>query len=739
MTTDDDKQVPDPDPWAGLDVGGAEGEAEEMTFSFEEFAEPAAGEPLSGPEAGAAAAEEHIAEDAASGDVFSEEPTPRDMPLAVFPPADAGDSDLDQAETDFGAADIDRDPVGQSPVISFSAGEVPEAGETPETAAEAGASPWDAALAEVGDDADAARGVGGFDADAFDDRRLAEELAAMDDDADAAAPSDAADFGDLDVDSGTPSEDLSFDTVASAVTSPFADRSDDGPFEQMAGSDDAVPAVAGEAAESDGDAVASIPLTAAVAAASGQAAVSATKPKKKSSGLGTALGVVGGGLLALPLTYAILLWGLQKDPFKLGRHLPQSILPAAVRAGAKPARKRAAAPVLDAAKSLDSLPVADAESAPETQPAVEQAPAAADPAPEAAAEEEAGGGAKPEMATATTEPAAPAPTDAAPPQAAESAATPAEPATVAVAVPAPSITPPSDLAPPPDITPPSALAVPTPSEPLTPAAEASVPAAAAAMPKEDALASLDALVAKPATDLPAAPPAEPLSPLDVTAVDDATATVAEALDWIEAHPADDTVGRDRLLVAWYRRLATLGEELVRLQTTAYDTGRPVEATPAAAAGMLDRIATSDRTLADVETLGGMWITSATRRADGASLVADVVATRQVGPYWSTKVLVPGGNADGSAREISVISREAPPVEAAAGRVLVTGVLFDGGAFWAADIRPVAGMPAGSADAVPAAPDREGDPVELPAAPVSPADAETPGPEAAAPADAGGGS
>ena len=736
MTTDDDKQVPDPDPWAGLDVGGADGEAEEMTFSFEEFTEPVADEPLGGPGALASAPEEHGADAADSRDAFPDEPTPRDVPLAVFPPADAGDSDLDQAPAEFGAADVDRDPAGPSPVLSFSAGEAPEAAD------QAGESAWDAALAEVGDDADSVRDDAGFAAEAFDDRRLAEELAAMDDDADAAAPSDAADFGDLDADSSTPSEDLSFDTVAGTAASPFADRSDDGPFEQMAVGDDAFPAVAGEASESEGDAVASIPLTAAVAAASGQAAASAGKPKKKSSGFGTALGVVGGGLLALPLTYAILLWGLQKDPFKLGRHLPQSILPTAVRAGAKPARKRAAAPVLDAARSLDSLPVADAESAAATQPAVEQATAAADPAPGAASEEEAGGEAKPEMATATTEPSHPASNDAAPPPAVEPAGTPAEPATVAVAVPAPSIAPPSDLAPPPDITPPSALAVPTPSEPLAPAAEPAVPAAAAAMPKEDALASLDALVAKPATELPAAPPAappaEPLSPLDVTAVEDATATVAEALDSIEAHPADDTVGRDRLLVGCYRRLAKLGEELVRLQTEAFDSGRPVEATPAAAAGLLDRIATSDRTLADIETLGGMWITSATRRADGASLVADVVATRQVGPYWSTKVLVPAGNADGSAREVSVISREAPPVEAATGRVLVTGVLFDGGAFWAADIRPVQGSPAAAAaDAVPATPDREGDPVELPAAPVSPAPAETPAPEAAPPADAGG--
>ena len=756
MTTDDDKRVPDPDPWAELDVGGADGNADEMTFAFEDFTEPAAAEPPVEAAADADAVEEPVASDTEEVAGLAAQATPREVPLAVFPPADAGDGDgdLDHVPAAFGEADVEREPAEKPPVIAFSAEEPP----VPD--AETSASPWDAVLAE-GDDTDVPGVADGSDGDGFDDRLLAQELAEMPDDADAAAPSDAADFGDPDADSGAAAEDVSFDTVAGGATSPFADHGGESSFGQMEGADDAFPVATGQGdeAEHGGDAVASIPLATAVTAAAGQVAAGAARPKKKSGGLGTALGVAGGGLLALPVTYAILLWGLQKDPFKLGRHLPQSILPAAVRAGAKPARKPTAAPVLDAAKSLDALPLPDAPPAEAARPAADEAPAPAEPSTAVAEDAgDDGGDSKPGMATtaAAPEPAAPTAADAssaAP--AVEPAPAAVEPATVAVAVPPPSIAPPSDLVPLPDIAPPAGLS--TPAEPGVPAADPAATVADTAMPKEDALASLDALVAKPAVEPPVAPPIEPLPPLDVTAVDDATAIVTDALDAVEAHPSDDEAGRDRLLVDWYRRLAALGEEMVRLQTAAYDTGRPVEATPASAAGVLDRIATSERSITDLGTLGGMWINSAKRRADGVSLVVEVVATRAVGPYWSTKVLVAGGNADGSTRELSVISRAAPPVDAAAGRMLVTGVLFDGGAVWAADIRPVDASDPVASDPVASdtgasdtgasdqgasdqggvtAPGRENNPVEVPPA-ATPETPETPETGEVAPAAAGG--
>jgi len=97
----------------------------------------------------------------------------------------------------------------------------------------------------------------------------------------------------------------------------------------------------------------------------------------------------------------------------------------------------------------------------------------------------------------------------------------------------------------------------------------------------------------------------------------------------------------------------------------------------------------------------------------------------------------------------VISRAAPPVDAAAGRMLVTGVLFDGGAVWAADIRPVdasdpVASDTGASDQGASdqgasdqggvtAPGRENNPVEVPPA----ATPETPETGDVAPAAAGG--
>lgn len=83
----------------------------------------------------------------------------------------------------------------------------------------------------------------------------------------------------------------------------------------------------------------------------------------------------------------------------------------------------------------------------------------------------------------------------------------------------------------------------------------------------------------------------------------------------------------------------------------------------------------------------MWLTSESRRADGVALIATLGTPRQVGPYWSTRATVAGARADGTDRSVAIISRLAPPVEAGE-RVLVAGVMFDGDAIWASDVRPV---------------------------------------------------
>jgi hypothetical protein len=149
--------------------------------------------------------------------------------------------------------------------------------------------------------------------------------------------------------------------------------------------------------------------------------------------------------------------------------------------------------------------------------------------------------------------------------------------------------------------------------------------------------------------------------------------------------------RDRLLVAWYKKLARLSEELVRLETTAADSGRPLSPTPAVAADLLDRISVNETAVSDLDRLGGMWLTAQKRRADGISLVVTLGPSRQVGPYWSTRGVVAGAQADGTDRSLSIISRLAPPADTG-DRVVVSGVMVEGDAVWAADMRPVAAPP-----------------------------------------------
>jgi hypothetical protein len=189
-----------------------------------------------------------------------------------------------------------------------------------------------------------------------------------------------------------------------------------------------------------------------------------------------------------------------------------------------------------------------------------------------------------------------------------------------------------------------------------------------------------------------------LPPIDLSGVELAAERVKQAFEELAmmSDPADPA--RDRLLVEWYKRLTQLDEELVTLETKAADSGRPFWGTPAAAADLLDRISISETSVADLDRLGRMWLTSEKRRANGISLVATLGRSRPVGPFWSTRVVVAGGNADGSDRSVSIISRLAPPADLGS-RVVVSGILFDGDSVWAADMRPIAPPPEDAVDVV----------------------------------------
>jgi len=147
------------------------------------------------------------------------------------------------------------------------------------------------------------------------------------------------------------------------------------------------PAIDTSAGESDdGAATGGFPDVApapAVAAAAGAAAKKVVKrpakPAKKAGGIGQMVGVVLGGLMAIPITLAILIYGLGKDPFGITKKVPSEVaflLPAKFRPGYK---KPAASSDAPGGSALDALPTALPET---TEPAVDPLPAdPVEPAP----------------------------------------------------------------------------------------------------------------------------------------------------------------------------------------------------------------------------------------------------------------------------------------------------------------------------------------------------------------------
>jgi hypothetical protein len=112
-------------------------------------------------------------------------------------------------------------------------------------------------------------------------------------------------------------------------------------------------------------------------AAAVAATVAAAKPRaparKQGGGIGQLIAIVLGGMMAIPITYAILIWGFQRDPFKLAGMLPEQVaflLPEKLQ----PGFRKSGGPKLDAPSALDDLPAV-----PET-PETPAAPATGDDA-----------------------------------------------------------------------------------------------------------------------------------------------------------------------------------------------------------------------------------------------------------------------------------------------------------------------------------------------------------------------
>lgn len=366
------------------------------------------------------------------------------------------------------------------------------------------------------------------------------------------------------------------------------------------GMDEAAAAVGGglavAGAEALGDAVAAAPAAAKKK--------KAAKPAKSSGGgIGQMIGIVLGGLMALPITYAILVWGFQKDPFKFTKMVPPEVaflLPEKFQPGfRKP--MGAGLPKLDQAASLDSLPQA-AEGV--------EAPMATEPEP--AAED---------------------------------------------------------------------------GDAATPAAEAVAESAPPAAPAEQPAAPADDLFseepAQEAVKEPAAPAVPEPEPLDYSGLEAAIAKAQASFDELSAIDDPEAPARKKLLVGWYKNLAAVAEQMVLLETAAADSARPFAKAPEQMEAVIAKLMASDAVVGDLGRLSGMWLSSKKRPVDGAVLVATFNGARQVGPYWSSSITVAGKEP----KTVAIISRR-EPAAAAGDQVLVTGVLFDGDALWAADCRRV---------------------------------------------------
>jgi hypothetical protein len=325
------------------------------------------------------------------------------------------------------------------------------------------------------------------------------------------------------------------------------------------------------------------PAAAAASAPVGKKTKKKHPPKvRKSGAIGPLLGVVGGGVMAVPITLGILIWGFQKDPFKVTKHVPEEVaflLPAKFRKGyVKPLED---GPDLSKAPSLDDLP-SNATAVPDV------------PMPDIATEEP---------------PPAPAPV---------------EPATDVAVTPEP--------APPP------------------------------------------------------APAPEP-EPLDVSALETAVADASAALDAVKAveDPADPV--RKKLLVDWYKKLARVAQELAMLEHVAGDSGRPLAHTPEGVLRLHANILERPELVDDLSRLARNWLAYSKRGGDGIVVPVTFAGARRVGPYWSSRATMI--EAGGKPRELAIISRT-EPTAVPGDVILVTGLVLDGGVFWAADVRAATG-------------------------------------------------
>ena len=403
------------------------------------------------------------------------------------------------------------------------------------------------------------------------------------------------------------------------------------------------------------------PATIAFEGGLGSVAVAAAPAtaRRKSGGLGQVAGIVGGGVMSIPIVVGILLWGFQRDPFGAAKVLPSFLLPQKFRDRGATGGFPKPPSLDDAAAQATHVLEAAASSGPDaTEPA--QDPAAATAVPSDGDDTGAG--------TTSPDQTDPSAAIAVEPPATEPGADPAEPSVPDVPLDDVAGVPPADAAGEPATEPAGS------AEPVVP------PADVAALPVEpmedapgDAVTTFEPPVARPQ--------------LDFVGLDGAVADAQEALDLAASVEAIEGPAHDRGLVAWYRALAGVGSELVTLEAEAIESGGSWEEAAERLAALRGAIAAQPALADDLERLARNWLDYGRRDSEGVILPVTFAATRKVGPNWHSTVFL--AEADGGSREVAVLSRQ-EPAAVEGDRLLVLGVLFDEGVVYAAEIGPLSG-------------------------------------------------
>ncbi len=456
---------------------------------------------------------------------------------------------------------------------------------------------------------------------------------------------------------GTASLDGTEPEAVEAIAFASVEREDEQAEEDIIDFGTAAGAVTQAAAAADGE---TVPVIAKVGSAD------QGKPRKRGL-LGQLLGVVLGGFLAIPIVLGILIglmWMGWNDTVGIRRLLPEQLSFLLPQARNAVAVGMTSGPGLGAAPTLNELSASD--------DAVAVAEEASTPSPDAeptadavVTEESAATETAPALDSLAALPAAPRMTD-----------EPAELVADGAAV---------NNEPPPVAAPPAAVV----TEPaLDDVAAISPPATDALAPAKD--------VAPPAATIPVVPEPEPL---DLGGLEATVAEATAALDAVEAVADPTDPVRKTLLVDWYKRLARVAQELATLEHRAADSGRPLTATPAMAAGLGGRILAAPDLADDLARLARNWLTYSRRDGDGVVMPATFSGSRRVGPYWCSRVSI--AEAGGASRELSVISR-IEPTALPGDAVIVMGLVMDGGVLWASELlsAAAASAPAAAAESDP---------------------------------------